>query len=66
VSRENVDLVRRNYELINSLGRKVYRGGDATKEFWHAIAAVNWIRRHARGLHVDPHRIAVGAPRRAR
>jgi acetyl esterase/lipase len=25
-----------------------------------AIAAVNWIRRHARGLHVDPHRIAVG------
>ena len=25
-----------------------------------AIAAVAWIRRHARGLHVDPHRIAVG------
>jgi acetyl esterase/lipase len=25
-----------------------------------AVAAVAWIRRHARGLHVDPNRIAVG------
>src|SRR3954452_7515218 len=37
---------RRNYELINSLGRKVYRGRDATKEFWRKIqelfAEIRW------------------------